>query len=67
LKQAFGFEISPLVGREDLQAMTLYSEQAFYYSFFLRSVTAPTLAEAVGVMFVDASSEFPNVVIPVQR
>lgn len=65
--QAFGFSMEPLRSREDLKTLTLYSEQAFYYSFFLRAVSAPSWYDAVHSLFVDTTSEFPGVVIPVQR
>lgn len=65
--QTFGFSLDPLKNRDDLRALTLYSEQAFYYSFFLRCVTAPTLGGALESLLVDTTSEHGHSVIPVQR
>jgi hypothetical protein len=66
-RQAFKFSVPPLRGDEQAQTLTLYSEQAFYYSFFLRAVTAPSAWDAVASLVHDATAEYPSVVVPLQR
>ena len=65
--QTYGFSLDPLANRPEEQTLTLYSEQAFYYSYFLRAVSAPTWTSALWSFFSDDSTEFPNTVNPLHR
>jgi len=54
--------------KNDLERGTsLYSEQAFYMSYFLRPVEAKTWSEALDVIVRDRNAEFPDVVNPLNR
>ena len=65
--QTYGFSLaSPAI--QPWLPLSFYSEQSFYFSFFVRAAAAPSLPAAVATFFTaDGSVEAPDTVLPFQR